>query len=149
MIDATLHAPFEGVWRLTQGWGSNSKLYAQFRYDSRSFSAWTQRFGFRLAHRHGHPCCDAGKVLWVGFEEGGFGNYVQLMHSWGESLYVHLGTVPMLGMYGHVKAEGEFIGRSGNSGACIKSKWGNGAHLHFGIRLNPYKRNNVWIGATL
>jgi len=138
MTDATLNAPFEGVWRLTQGWGSNAQFYAQFRYDGVSLKGHNG-LDFALPIGTAVQAVDAGKVLWVGFEPGGFGNYVKLMHSWGESLYAHLDTVPMLGMYQHIKA-GEVIGRSGNTGAST------GPHLHFGIRLAGYKRNNGWGG---
>lgn len=138
MLELDLHAPFEGIHRLSQGWGSNPQFYRQFRYDGVSLLGHN---GLDFALPMGTPVTsvDFGKVLWVGFEPGGFGNYVKVLHSWGESLYAHLDTVPMLGMYQPVQP-GTVLGSSGNTGAST------GPHLHFGIRIAPYHRNDGWGG---
>ena len=75
----------------------------------------------------------------VDFEPDGFGHHIVLAHSWGESLYAHLEQV-------HVQINqqvqgGEVIGLSGNSGAAT-----TGPHLHFGLRLDPYRRTDGWGG---
>jgi len=134
---AYLNAPFDGPFGIAQLWGENPDFYAQFNYD-----------GVAL---HGHNgidfltptgtlvyAVDGGEVAQAGFEPGGFGNYILLRHPWGESIYAHLdsaGVAP-----GQVVGRGQFIGRSGNTGAS------SGPHLHFAIRINPYNRADGWGG---
>ena len=61
-----------------------------------------------------------------------------LEHPWGESLYAHMTERAVA--EGDTVQAGQFIGPSGNSGA------GTGAHLHFGIRIQPYRRTDGWGG---
>ena len=57
---------------------------------------------------------DGGEVAQVGFEEGGFGNYILIRHPWGESIYAHLASTAVT--QGQVVARGQYIGVSDNSG---------------------------------
>ncbi|MEZ4614259.1 MAG: M23 family metallopeptidase [Caldilineaceae bacterium] len=81
---------------------------------------------------------DDGEVLRVGFEEKGFGNYLILRHRWGETIYAHLNRIDVA--TGAVVQRGQAIGLTGNTGAST------GAHLHFGVRITPYRRNDGWGG---
>jgi tetratricopeptide (TPR) repeat protein len=68
----------------------------------------------------------------------GFGNFILLEHSWGESLYAQLDSTNV--QPGQTVQVGSVIGSSGNSG------FSNGPHLHFSIRLTPYQRDDGWGG---
>lgn len=79
-----------------------------------------------------------GVVQEVGYDKTGYGNYIKLRHSWGETLYAHLlKSLVQQGM--HVSA-GEEIGISNASGNAT------GPHLHFGLRRNPYNRSDGYDG---
>lgn len=138
MIDLSLAAPFAGVFRLSQGWGSNPAFYARFTY---SGAALKGHNGLDFALPVGTPLLAVadGWIQWIGYEDGGFGHYVKVGHDWGESLYAHLDRVPVMGM-GQKVTTGQRIGVSGNSGGSM------GPHLHFGVRINPYRRNDGWGG---
>jgi murein DD-endopeptidase MepM/ murein hydrolase activator NlpD len=131
--------PFAERWVLTQGWGSAPEFYARFVYDGVPLRGHN---GLDFGTPENTPllACDAGTVLRVDFEMGGFGHFILIQHKWGESLYAHLNRVDVT--VGSTVARGGQIGRSGNTGA------GTGAHLHFGIRINPYRRTDGWGGFT-
>ena len=67
-----------------------------------------------------------------------YGKYVKIIHNWGESVYFHLDSQAVQ-VNQSVKG-GELIGYSDNTGRS------SGPHLHFGIRINPYNRNDGWDG---
>lgn len=61
---------------------------------------------------------------------GGFGNYVKIKHSDGTyTIYAHLAKNSITVKSGDVVAQGEVIGKMGNSGSST------GTHLHFEVRL--------------
>jgi hypothetical protein len=83
----------------------------------------------------------AGASGWVRealHDAEGFGWYVKVMHSWGHSVYGHLSK--LLVKKGDEVKEGQVLGLSGNSG------WSTGPHLHLGVRVDPYDRNDGWQG---
>ncbi len=129
--------PFDGIGAVTQWWGSNPDFYSQFTYDGVPLRGHN---GIDFGVEPGTPllAVDAGRVKRSSFEEGGFGNFVLLEHTWGESLYAHM-TERAVGEGDTVQAA-QFIGPSGNTGA------GTGPHLHFGIRILPYMRTDGWGG---
>jgi murein DD-endopeptidase MepM/ murein hydrolase activator NlpD len=129
--------PFQGQVRLTQGWGSNPAFYSQFTYDGVPLRGHNG-LDFGTPMRTPLVAVDGGSVKRTGFDPGGFGNFVLLQHEWGESLYAHMEQV-------HVErnqtvSPAQVIGLSGNTGAST------GPHLHFGIRITPYRRTDGWGG---
>lgn len=122
---------------VTQPFGVNREYYSQFSYD-----------GVPLLGHHGVDfatpvgsnivAADTGKVVEAQDDPQGWGLYVKLKHSWGETLYAHLSRVWV--NVGQEVIYGESIGLSGNSGNST------GPHLHFGIRVNPYRRDDGWGG---
>ena len=129
--------PFQGQVGITQGWGSNPAFYSQFKYDGVPLKGHNG-LDFGTPMRTPLIAADEGSVLRIGFEPGGFGHFILLRHNWGESLYAHLEEV-------HVQRDqavsaAQVIGLSGNTGAST------GPHLHFGIRINPYRRTDGWGG---
>ncbi len=129
--------PCAAQYPLTQGWGSWPEFYARFVYDGVPLKGHN---GLDFGTPENTPvvACDDGTVMRVDFEPKGFGNFVILRHSWGESLYAHLNRIDLA--VGSSVKRGESIALSGNTGA------GTGAHLHFGIRITPYRRNDGWGG---
>ncbi len=132
-----LGRPFAGSWRVTQLFADRPAFYQQFSYDGVPLRGHN---GIDFGTPNGTSILAAsdGKVAQVGFEAKGFGYYVKLVHPWGESLYAHLKSV-------HVKegaqvARGELLGPSDNTGNS------SGPHLHFGIRVLPFRRGDGWGG---
>lgn len=129
--------PLAERWLLSQGWGAWPELYRQITYDGVPLKGHN---GLDFAAPVGTPIVATadGVVKRVDFEAGGFGNFVLLEHAWGESLYAHLAEV-QVSPQTQVKA-GQTLALSGKTGRCY------GAHLHFGIRLFPYRRTDGWGG---
>lgn len=70
-----------------------------------------------------------GSVDLVGFENGGYGNYIKIKHSDGKySLYAHLQEPSSLSIGTSVRS-GQAIGKCGDSGNSP-----NGSHLHLELR---------------
>lgn len=102
----------------------------------------TQYFGETVTNPKGHTGIDYalplgtpvlaasdGRVTTVGFEAGGFGNYVVITHPDGsQTLYGHLQRT-MVGQNDYVYT-GISVGQSGNTG------YSTGPHLHFEYRIS-------------
>ena len=125
------------LWPMTQGWGGNAQIYGKIPYDGVPLKGHNG-LDFGTPMQTPLLACDAGTVLRVDYEHGGFGHFVLLQHAWGESLYAHLERVDVA--HGATVVRGHPIGLSGNSG------FSSGPHLHFGIRIVPYRRTDGWGG---
>lgn len=117
------------------------------------YRAITQRFGpseYDYGNVKGHTgvdfaapvgadvvAADNGRVLEAGVHPQ-YGNYVKLLHSWGETVYAHLNDFRV--KVGDYVLGGEVMGHSGNTG------FSEGAHLHFALRRFPYSRQDGWDG---
>ncbi|MFO7632821.1 MAG: M23 family metallopeptidase [Caldilinea sp.] len=134
-----LHPPFEGRYGIGQLWGENSAFYARFSYDGVPLLGHNG-IDFSTPVGVAMQAVDDGIVRQAGFEAGGFGNYVLLGHTWGESIYAHLFSSDVA--VDQQVVRGQKIGRSGDTGAST------GPHLHFAIRINPYTRSDGWGGFT-
>lgn len=132
-----LHPPFDGVYTIGQLWGENSAFYARYSYDGVPLLGHNG-VDFSTPVGAALRAVDDGVVLRADFEAGGFGNFVLLGHSWGESIYAHLSAFEV--NVGQTVTRGQLIGRSGNTGAST------GPHLHFAIRIHPYTRGDGWGG---
>jgi len=132
-----LAAPFDGRYGISQLWGENPDYYNRYSYDGVALKGHN---GIDFLTPSGTLlfAADGGEVAQAGFEAGGFGNYVLLRHAWGESIYAHMDSIAVA--LGQVVGRGQFIGMSGNSGGSL------GPHLHFSIRVNPYRRADGWGG---
>lgn len=76
----------------------------------------------------------SGTVKAARFDDGGYGYYVVIDHGNYGTLYAHLSSVTVTA--GSMVEAGSIIGYSGKTGAVT------GPHLHFEIRIAPYK--NFW-----
>ncbi|NOZ72930.1 MAG: M23 family metallopeptidase [Chloroflexi bacterium] len=136
-IPITIRKPFQGLFAVTQPFAANPDFYRQFTYDGVPLRGHNGLdFGMPVGTKI-HAVAE-GVVAKVGEDPAGFGRYVLLRHSWGESLYAHLRFISV--QYQQNVQENDLVGLSGNSGASI------GPHLHFGIRLHPYRRDDGWGG---
>ncbi len=136
-----LALPLEGESRLLQGWGAHSAFYGGYTYNGVRLKG---HIGLDLAAPAGAPvlAADAGRITEINVEPGGFGRYIKIEHSWGESFYAHI-VSPVVDAGQSVK-RGQHIaqveaGRRRSAGAFP-------AHLHFAVRINPYNRFDGWGG---
>ncbi len=132
-----LAAPYDGSFGIAQLWGENPAFYSKYSYDGVALRGHN---GIDFLTPTGTLLYAVynGEVTQVGFEEGGFGNYILIRHPWGESIYAHLASTAVT--QGQAVARGQYIGTSDNSGGST------GPHLHFAIRINPYQRTDGWGG---
>lgn len=124
---------------ITQFFGENPDDYKHFKVDGVSLRGHN---GLDFGTPVGSivDAVDDGTVVENANDPGGYGNYIKLRHSWGESLYAHLSQT--LVSVGEAVKKGENIGLSGNSGNST------GPHLHFAMRVNPFNRADGWGGFT-
>lgn len=128
-----LRSPLPSQFPITQRFAENHDIYFG-------------RFGI-LGHNgidYGTPigtpvlAVDIGTVLEVWDDPTGYGRYVKVGHDWGESLYAHLDQQSVA--VSQSVGAGQQVGTSGNTGNST------GPHLHFGLRVKPYFRDNGWVG---
>lgn len=121
----------------SQLFGGNKDYYKQFKVDGVPLEGHN---GVDFPTPVGSPirAAAAGTVVESWTEAGGYGTLIKLVHEWGETLYAHLSET--LVKVGERVEAGQVIARSGNSGKT------RGAHLHFGMRINPYNRRDGWGG---
>lgn len=114
--------PLVGNPPITQMFGENPGFYAQWGYPGHNGVDYGVPEGASVLAAAG------GVVDRVGFETGGYGKYVRVMHSPGVwTYYAHLSEI-IVANNGRVTS-GQVIARSGNTGAST------GPHLHFGLRI--------------
>ncbi len=118
---------------ITQLFGENPQIYKKWGFPGHN--------GIDYGIPNGTPinAAVAGTVALVGFENGGYGNYVKLSHADGNktyfTYYAHLASAAVAA--GQKVKAGTVIGYSNNTGAST------GPHLHFGLKIDgenpPYK----------
>lgn len=124
--------PFEGSFRLTQGFGMRPEFYKRWGLKGHN------GLDFGLPEGTAVLAVDAGRVVQASYDHDGFGVYVKVRHAWGESLYAHLANLSI--WLGAPVGRGQVVGVSGNSGVS------SGPHLHFGLRVNGYNVNDGYRG---
>ena len=118
---------------ITQYFGENPDIYKKWGYAGHN--------GVDFGIPNGTPIIAAadGTVEKVGFEDGGYGNFVKIAHTDGVTkfytYYAHLQSTSVSN--GQKVTAGTVVGLSNNTGAST------GPHLHFGIKIDgqnpPYK----------
>lgn len=139
--EMSIRLPFEGKYKITQNFGENPSYYEK--------AGFAGHFGIDYATPYGTPirACDDGEVNRAGSTTGN-GNFCELSHSWGKSLYCHLKATPCVKI-GEKVTRGQVIGYAGNTGAVLPAPTKEnplaGTHLHFSISvtgvLNPNYKN--------
>lgn len=135
-----LGAPYAGVFGISQLWGENPHIYSGISYDGVPLKGHN---GIDFLTPNGTQLlavADGVVAEVVANDPSGFGMYVKLRHSWGESLYAHMQSTSV--QVGQSVRRGDAIGRSNNTGFSF------GPHLHLAIRVNPYNRQDGWGGFT-
>lgn len=132
-----LTLPLEGAPRILQGWGEHADYHSRFTYNGVQLKG---HLGLDLAAAAGAAvlAADAGRVVEISIEPGGFGQYLKLEHAWGESLYAHI-MEPAVDS-GQNVSRGQRLARV----ASVRQRFG--PHLHFAIRVTPYNRFDGWGG---
>ena len=133
-----LGAPYQGVFGIAQLWGENPQTYSSITYDGVPLKGHN---GIDFLTPIGTPvlAVDNGTVTDAVLNDPtGFGNYIKLRHSWGESIYAHMDSLGV--QQGQSVQRGSLLGRSGSTGFV------DGPHLHFAIRINGYSRTDGWGG---
>ena len=75
-----------------------------------------------------------GRVLRIGYDAGGYGNFIELSHPNGmTTLYGHLSRVDV--------ASGDQIGQGGRIGLVGSTGYSTGPHLHFEVRRDGSQIN--------
>ena len=123
---------------ITQHFGERQEYYSQFSiggvklkgHNGIDLRAPMGCKIFACADGFAQEVLDQGKV--------GYGKYVKLVHDFGETLYAHLQEFKI--KQGSDVKTGQVIGLANSSGNST------GSHLHFGLRINPYKRDDGWGG---
>ena len=124
--------------RVNQYFGENPQDYSKYKID-----------GVPLKGHEGIDLdCESGTEV-VACEDGfaqevvdqgkiGYGRYVKLIHSWGETVYAHFKSFNI--KQGEQVKRGQTIGFGDSTGNST------GNHLHLGVRVNPYNRKDGWGG---
>ncbi len=137
-----LALPLSGVCQIVQTWGENSSFYSMYTYSG--------------VHLKGHNgidfyaevgmtvfAADRGKVMNIGNEPDGWGRYLKIEHSWGESLYAHLGNITV-----DAGQQVEQLDAIATVDRAPETQSTNptASYLHFAIRIKPYNRFDGWGG---
>ena len=128
-----------GTTPVPRGIGSGSFIWpvSNFTITSRFGPRWGSiHTGLDMAASTGTAvkCCDEGKVVFAGWNRGGYGNLIKVDHGNGyQTWYAHLSKIYVKN--GEVVAKGEVIGAVGNTGNST------GPHLHLEIRKNGSAKN--------
>lgn len=128
---------------ITQPFGARPEVYSQYNVDGVPLKGHEGvDFGTPTGGRI--VAVDDGIVIEAG-DQGNtaYGKYIKLIHPWGESVYAHLSQ--QLVQVRQTVTKGQVIGLSGYSGN-VDPPGPAGAHLHFGLRVNPYDRSDGWGG---
>jgi hypothetical protein len=129
--------PLIGNFSIIQTFGDNPEEHAQ-----------TECAGFALRGHNGLDfsapegtpvyTVQDGIVLRAESDPTGFGNFVVVGHSWGQSHYCHLLEIEV--QAGERLVAGNQIGSSGASGQAASPQ------LHFGMRITPFSVRDEWCG---
>lgn len=115
----TLNDIFIGNFKLNQLFGGNPSRYSSFNIKGHNGIDFSMPVGSQVVS------ASDGWVREVGFDPGGFGKYVKVVHNGFFTLYAHLDQI-----FVHQNdrvVSGQLLGLSGNTGNT------SGPHLHFGV----------------
>lgn len=132
-----LSLPLEGAPRILQGWGDHPEHYSRYTYNGVAIKGHP---GIDLAAPAGAwvLAADAGRVIEISVEPGGFERYIKLEHPWGESLYAQIAAPAV--------DSGQSVSRGQRLARVEASRRHFPTHLHFAIRITPYNRFDGWGG---
>jgi len=124
--------PFKGGFGQSQGFGDNPKLYQTWGYAGHFGIDFITPWGTEIL------AVDDGKIIRAGYNIYN-GNFVEIEHDWGKSLYLHFKNLPLVTLGDKVKKR-QALGYAGNTGIVYpkptQKKPKSGTHLHFSIKIN-------------
>ena len=120
-------------------WPANGSVSSGFGFRTIAVGSSNHR-GIDIRGNLGDPifAADGGEVIFAGWNSGGFGNMVRILHDNGEeTLYAHCSEI--LVSIGERVYQGQIIARMGSTGTST------GVHLHFeiiinGVQIDPIRR---------
>lgn len=127
-----MRLPFNGSFRLTQGFGENPQAYAKFGLKGHN--------GLDYATPTGTPILApfAGRISELGNDTSGYGLYVKIENAQYGTILAHLLSRNVV--LNQQVSEGQQIGFSDNTGNST------GPHLHWGVHPIPRNRANGYAG---
>ena len=140
-----LTPPFEGELTIVQNWGENSAFYGQWNYNGVPLKGHTG-IDIRIAAGARLLAVDAGRIIEISQEKGGFERYIKVEHRWGEAFYANCGKV--LVETGQSVARGDVIAHAVQEipGGKDAASGRNSTWFHFGVRIAPFNRYDGWGG---
>ena len=137
-----LSLPLDGDCHIVQSWGENSLFYRTVTYSGVPLKGHN---GIDFRARRGATifAVARGRVVNIGYEPEGWGRYIKIEHTWGESFYAHLGTIAVDA--GQIVEQGASIATV-EQAPILHMREDNQSYLHFGIRIKPYNRFDGWGG---
>lgn len=133
-----LALPMAGACRIMQSWGDNAEFYHNFRYNGVPLKGHNG-VDFYTTPGAAILAVDEGRVVELGNERQGFGRYIKVEHSWGESLYANVGEI--------LVDSGQLVRRNDQLAQTNSMTMHTAnAYLHFSIRIRPYNRFDGWGG---
>lgn len=127
-----MRIPFNGNFRLTQGFGENPASYARFNLKGHNGLDYGLPTGTQVVAPHD------GKVIEVAYDATGYGNYVKIENNQEGSVLAHFQSFQV--KVGEIVSEGQPIALSDNTGNST------GPHLHWGYYTHPRNRANGYAG---
>ena len=124
--------PFKGTFTLTQEFGENPAMYAQFGMKGHNGLDYGLPTKTQVTAPHD------GKVIETASDPTGYGNYIKIENAKEGSVMAHLASFQV--KVGDNVSEGQPIGLSDNTGNST------GPHLHWGYYLFPRNRQNGYAG---
>lgn len=130
---------------ITQEFGARPEVYSQFKIDGVPLRGHEGiDFGTPIGTQI--RAVDRGTVTEVADQGNiGYGRYIKVVHAWGETVYAHLEEQWV--KVGDRVEQAQLIGKAGFTGN-VEPKGPAGAHLHFGLRVRPFNRQDGWGGYT-
>lgn len=129
-----MRLPFNGSFRLTQGFGENPASYAKFGMKGHNGLDYGLPTGTQVVAPHG------GKVIEATNDPGGYGLYLKIENAKEGSILAHLKSFQV--KVGETVSEGQPVGLSNNTGNST------GPHLHWGVYPIPRDRTNGYSGCV-
>ena len=133
-----LSLPLDGEGQIVQSWGEHAEFYHNFRYNGVPLKGHNG-VDFYTAPGTTILAVDEGRVMELGNELAGFGRYIKIEHSWGESLYANVGDI--LVDSGQIVRRNDQLAQSNSMTMHTATPY-----LHFSIRIKPYNRFDGWGG---
>lgn len=127
-----MRLPFNGNYRLTQGFGENPASYARFGLKGHNGLDYGLPTGTQVVAPHG------GKVIEATNDPSGYGLYLKIESDKEGSILAHLKSFQV--KVGDFVSEGHTVALSNNTGNST------GPHLHWGYYLIPRDRTNGYSG---